>query len=175
MGRFAEKLSRLRWAFVVYFVILVGIDTVVAWKMAGGWLGSFPGTGLGRWRLTYWAFLLVYLLVAGLLLALGLWLFGRLPQRKNWARVVLLVVAWLTVLDAISSWLFTSGTSGFLPWIAGLAPDVDWHLAFLVDRIKDLLGFVFWGYAIYVLQVDKEVKGEFQTPPADASGTGPSA
>ncbi len=175
MSRFMEKLSRLRWVFVVYFFVLVGIDIVVGWKMAGGWQGSFAGTGLDRWWSTYWAFLLFYLLVSGVLLALGLWLFGRLPQKKNWARVVLLIVAWLTVMDAISTWLFTSGNEGFLPWLASLAPGLDWHKAFLVDRIKDLLGLVFWGYAIYTLQLDREAKREFQAIPPAASGTRPAA
>jgi len=175
MSRFKEKLSRLRWVFVVYFFVLVGIDIVVGWKMTGGGLGSFSGSGPVRSRLSYWAYLLLYLLVSVILFALGLWLFGRLPQRKNWARVALLIVAWLTVMDAISTWLFTSGNEGFLPWIASLAPGLDWHRAFLVDRIKDLLGLVFWGYAIYTLQVDREVKREFQAVPPAASGTGPAA
>jgi hypothetical protein len=48
-------------------------------------------------------------------------------------------------------------------------------MAFLVDRLKDLLGFVFWGYAIHTLQVDREVEREFQTLPPAASGTGPAA
>jgi hypothetical protein len=171
MGRFTEKLSRLRWAFVIYFAILVGVDVVAGWKMSRGWLGTWTG----GWKLSTEAFLAVFFLVSGLLFALGFWLFSLLLQKKNGARIVLLIVGWLAVLDALSSWVFTSGSGSFGSWLAGLAPGLAWQKVFLVDRIKDFLGLFFWGYAIYVLQVDKEVKREFLALPADASGTGPSA
>lgn len=170
MSRFPDKLSRLRVAYVVYFAVLVLVDVVAAWRMAGG--GGFGG-GVGRPGLTYGAFLAIYLPVSAVLFALGLWLIGTAARRKNWARVVLLVVGWLTVIDALFSLLFTAGTPQFARWLGGLVPGVDWARAILVDRIKDLLSLAYWAYLVYVLQFDPDVKGEFATagPPAQGQGS----
>lgn len=47
---------------------------------------------------------------------------------------------------------------------------LEWQRVLLVDRIKDFLGLVFWGYLVYILQVNPEVKRDFFQPP-QASGT----
>jgi hypothetical protein len=54
-----------------------------------------------------------------------------------------------------------------------LAPGLDWQRVLLVDRVKDLLGLLFWGYLIYVLQINAEVKRDFLGPlPLQTSGGG---
>lgn len=165
MSQITAKLSQLRGFFIVYFAVQLVVDIV----LGGDLMRESWGSGRGRWmahlQLSRGAFFTLTLLVAGLIFALGLWLFQQLSQKKNWARIVLLVVAWLTVADALLSLLFTSGTAGFLPWLYKLAPGLDWRRAILIDRIKDFLGLLFWGYLIFVLQVNRDVKSDFFRPP----------
>jgi hypothetical protein len=54
-----------------------------------------------------------------------------------------------------------------------LSPGLDWQRVLLVDRVKDFLGLLFWGYLIYVLQINAEVKRDFLEPlPLQTSGAG---
>jgi hypothetical protein len=84
---------------------------------------------------------------------------------------VLLVVGWLTVADALSSFLLTSGAAGFMSWLDSLEPGLYWPRVVLIDRTKDFIGLIFWGYLIYILQFKPEVKHEFCAS-AQASGPG---
>ncbi len=163
MSETTAKLSRLRWLFVIYFAAQLIVDLALGWDLAGGALER--GSGLGRWHLSQGAFLTLILLTEGALLALGLWLFHLLLKKKNGARIVLLIVGWLAVLDALSSWLFSAQTAGLTPWLNRLEPGLDWHRAMLVDHVKDLLGLLFWGYLIIVLQFKAGVKRDFVKPP----------
>lgn len=171
MSETTAKLSRLRRLFVIYFAAQLVVDLALGWDLAAGPLGR--GSWLGRWHLSQGAFLALVLLTEGALLAVGLWLFQLLLKRKNGARVALLIVGWLAVIDALSSWLFSSQTAGLTPWLNRLEPGLDWPRAILVDRVKDLLGFLFWGYSIIVLQLNAGVKRDFvNPPPAPGAKTG---
>jgi hypothetical protein len=161
----------LRGLFIVYFAAQLIVDIVLGWDLTRGTLGSWRGYGMGHIRLSQGGLLALTLSGAGVLFALGLWLFQQLLRRKNWARVVLLIVGWLTAIDAPLSLLFTSRATGLTPWLINLAPGLDWQRVLLVDRVKDLLGLLFWGYLIYVLQINAEVKRDFLEPP-QASGPG---
>ena len=173
MSGFPGKLARLRGLYIAYFAALIVIDMAASWKMAGGWLGGWPGKGQDYWSLSFEAFLAIFFLVTASLFALGFWLIHLTARKQNWARVVLLIVGWLTIIDALSSLLFTSQGAGFGSWLERLAPGVDWAKALLVDQVKDVLGLFFWGYLVYLLQFDAEVKREFPASGPDASGPGP--
>lgn len=170
MSQTTAKLTRLRGLFIAYFAAQLLVDIVLGWDLTRGALGSWRGYGLGVFRLSQGGLIALALSGAGILFVLGLWLFRKLLRRTNWARVVLLVVGWFAVIDAPFSLLFTSRATGFTPWLINLAPGVDWQRALLVDRVKDLLGLLFWGYLIFVLQVNAEVKRDFLEPPK-TSGT----
>lgn len=171
MNGTTATLSRLRWLFVIYFAAQLIVDLALGWDLAAGALGR--GFGLGRWHLSQGAFLTLILLTEGALLALGVWLFQQLIKRRNWARIVLLIVGWLAVLDALSSWLFSAQTAGLTPWLNRLEPGLDWHRAMVVDHVKDLLGLLFWGYSIVVLQFNAGLKRDFvNPPPAPGAKTG---
>ena len=165
MNHFPEKMSRLLWIFIAYFAVLFVIDVSAGWKMAGGWSGGWPG-------LPYRTFLAIFLPVSAVLFALGIWLLRLTAQKRRWARIVLLIVGWLTVIDALSSLLFTSSAPGVVPWLERLVPGVDWDKILLVDRAKDILALFFWGYLVYVLQFDRGVRGEFAAPGPASPGPG---
>ncbi len=164
MSQIDSKLSQLRGLFIIYFAVQLIVDFVLGWNLAREELGRGRGYGLGRLHLSRGAFLTLVLIVASFLFALGLWLFGQLLRRKNWARVVLLIIGWLAVADALLSFLLTSRAMGFMPWMHSLEPGLDWHRVVLIDRTKDFLGLIFWGYLIYVLQIHPEVKRVFLEP-----------
>ena len=100
MSQTTAKLTQLRGLFVAYFAAQLIVDIVLGWDLTRGALGSWRGYGLGGLRLSQGGLLVLTLSGAGVLFALGLWLFQQLLRRKNWARVVLLVVGWLTAIDA---------------------------------------------------------------------------
>jgi len=170
MSQISAKLSQLRWLFIVYFAVQLLVDMVLGWDFARVAPGTGRGYGLGRLQLSHGVLLTLTLFGAGVLFVLGLWLFQQLLRKKNWARVVLLIVGWLTVVDALLSFLFTSRATDFTTWLHNLAPGLDWQRALLVDRLKDSLGLLFWGYLIYILQVNPEMKRDFFQPP-QVSGT----
>jgi hypothetical protein len=171
MSQNTARLTQLRWLFVVYFAAQLIVDIVLGWDLTRAALRDGHGFWLGHLRLSHGGFLTLIFLGAGVLFALGLWLFHELLRKKNWARVVLLIVGWLTVIDALLGFLITSRATGFTPWLRDVVPGLDWQRALLVDRIKDFLGLIFWGYLIYILQVKSEVKRDF-FPPPQASGPG---
>ena len=170
MSQVTTKLHQLRGFFIFYFVAQLFVDVVMGWDLARVSLGRGRGFGPGRLGFSRGAFLMLTLLFAGVLFALALWFFQQMIQRKNWARIVLLIVGWVTVADALLSWLFTTQAGGFTPWLFSLVPGLDWQRALLVDRVKDFLGLLFWAYLIYVLQFTLEVKRSF-LPSAQASGS----
>ena len=38
---------------------------------------------------------------------------------------------------------------------------INWDTVMMVDRINDLVGLIFWDYAIYILQINDDVKKIF--------------
>jgi len=171
MSQIDAKLSQLRGFFIICFAAQIIVDLVLGWDLIQNERGGVRGYGLGRLNLSSGALLILALIIAGILLALGLWLFRQLMLRKNWARIVLLVVGWVTVADALSSFLLTSGAAGFMSWLDSLEPGLHWPRVVLIDRTKDFIGLIFWGYLIYILQFKPEVKREFCAL-TQASGTG---
>jgi len=169
MSQIDAKLSQLRGYFIICFVAQLIVDFILGWDLIRNERGGVRGYGLGRLNLSSGTLLILALIIAGILLALGLWLFRQLLLKKNWARIVLLVVGWVTVADALSSFLITSGVGGFMSWLDSLEPGLHWPRVVLIDRTKDFIGLIFWGYLIYILQFKPEVKREFCAP-AHASG-----
>jgi hypothetical protein len=156
------KLYRLRGVFVVYFVVKSIVGALVARSVLRpefgthfGWRG-FPGGPI----------LLFSLMVAALVLLVALLIFSQLLLRKNWARVLLLVIAWLTVVSAVFSLLASAHFSEMGSWISRWLPEMDWEKLMQFDRIQKVFELLFWGYLISVLQFDPKVTQEFHPRPA---------
>lgn len=159
----AIKLYRLRGWFVLYFALKSIAGAVVAAIILKP--GHFGGPGRFGWRgFSAGSLLFFSLMVAAVILAIALLIFGQLLLRKNWARVLLLVIAWLTVISAVFSLLASARISDMGPWIAQWLPDMDWQELMQFDRIQKVFELLFWGYLISVLQFDAEVRKEFFAP-----------
>ncbi len=151
------KLYRLRGIFVAYFVLKSLIGVVVAWSV----LQPMAGRRFGGWGGAPGSLAFFSLMVAALILAVALLVFGRLLQRRNWARVLLLVIGWLAVIGAVFSLLMTTPSSRFAAYIAQWLPDMDWEKLMNFDRFQKVFALLFWGYLISVLQFDTAVRDEF--------------
>lgn len=146
-----EKLTRLRLYFIIYFIVKIIIDIA-----AGSHITSTMTEYLG---IPASMFYLVAIIANLILFLAGLLLFHFLLDKRNWARIVFLVIGWLAVFDFFTSLLLSSKAGEFLIHIDS---NVNWDQLMLVDRATDLVGFIFWGYAIFVLMFDPGVKRIFQ-------------
>jgi len=158
-----NKLSQLRVLFALYILaktiveIVLGSGICLDSLEAGGmsWLIRFFGSHL--------AIPIMAILSNGVLLLLGLVLFHFLLQKRNWARILLLIIGWINVIDALSGILFHTQVTRFL---SHFSFGVDWERILYLDRVTDILGLIYWGYAIVVLQFTDSVRREFFAPPA---------
>jgi hypothetical protein len=165
------KLYRLRGIFIAYFVLKSIAGTVVAWIT----LRPAYGVHFGR-RVFSPGWLAAYSLMIAAVILLVAWLvFAQLLQRRNWARVLLLVFGWLAVIGAVFSLLVSTHAGELGSWLSRLAPEtagMDWDRLLLYDRIQKAFELLFWGYLISVLQFDHAVRDEFFPGPG-ADGTPP--
>jgi hypothetical protein len=128
---------------------------------AGGmsWLIRFFGS--------HFAIPILAIFSNGVMLLLGLVLFHFLLEKRNWARIILLIVGWVNVVDAVSGLLFHDVASRFLSYFR---VGIDWDRILYLDRVTDILGLFFWGYLILLLQFSENVRREFFAPKVTTSG-----
>jgi ABC-type Fe3+-siderophore transport system permease subunit len=157
------KLYRLRGWFVLYFVLKSVVGAVVAAAVLKpaqlSRLGRFNERNFSTASLLFFS-----LVVTALILAVALLIFARLLERKNWARLLLLVIGWLTVFGAILSLLSSTQMADMGAWVSHWLPEWDWQKLVNFDRIQKIFEILFWGYLIFVLQLDEEVKKDFFPP-----------
>ncbi len=170
MSSTSVKLYRLRGIFVVYFVLKSIVGAIIAF-------GILRPIAVGRYSLQEWSpgSLAVFSLTITAVILLLAWLvFGQLLLRRNWARVLLLVIGWLTVVSAIASLLLAPPVSAMGSWLSRwVAPlGMDWQKLLAYDRVQKVFELLFWGYLISVLQFDHAVRDEFFPGPG-AEGAPP--
>jgi len=159
-----NKLSQLRVLFVIYMLAKTVVEIILGSRIclesldAGGvsWLVRFFGSHLTVPILSIFG--------NGILLFLGLGLFYFLLQKTDWARTVLLIVGWINVVDALSGILFHSEASRIL---SHFSFGIDWDQVLYLDRVTDILGLIYWGYLISVLQFDSRVRQDFFSSPTE--------
>ncbi len=143
-----KQLKRLRIVFIIYFLAKISIDIAAGGSISSGLMSYLTPT-------TYYIFAIIGNII---LFLIGLWLFYFLMDKRQWARIVLLIVGWLAVVDFFSSFL-TSITGVEL--LNRIDPSTDWNVIIQIDRVSDFIGLIFWGYAIFILQFNTEVKNLF--------------
>jgi hypothetical protein len=165
------KLYRLRGIFVVYFVVKSVVGAVVAARFLRPLASGRHGFGLRVWPAGAMAFF--GLVMAAVVLLVAWLVFGELLRRRNWARVLLLVIGWLAVAGAVFTLLSASQAGDLTGWLSRWIPglDLDWERLMHFDRVQKVFELLFWGYLISVLQFDPGVKKEFLAPPP-AAGAG---
>jgi hypothetical protein len=157
------KLFRLRGIFVVYFLAKSLVGTAVAWSVIRLGDPGLWGARAGFHELQPRSVVLLALTSVALILAVAWLIFGQL-LRKNWARILLLVIGWLTVISAVFTLLASPRVGELGSWLSRLAPataGMDWGKLLKYDRIQKVFELFFWGYLIWVLQFDSAVRDEF--------------
>jgi len=84
--------------------------------------------------------------------------FYFLLDKRYWARIVLLIIGWLAVIDFFSSML--SSTAG-IELLNRIDPSTNWDAIIQIDRVTDFVGLLFWGYTIFILLFNTDVKKLF--------------
>jgi len=159
------KLHRLRSWFVIYFVLKSVVGAVLAAVVLKpaqlSRLGHFDERSFSTASLLFFS-----LVVTALILAVALLIFARLLERKNWARLLLLVLGWLAVVSACFGLLMTASSPDMTSWLSRLVPNMNmnWEKLLQYDRVQKIFELLFWGYLIAVLQFDEAVKKEFFPP-----------
>jgi hypothetical protein len=156
-----ERLQRLRVWYVAYSLFNLVFGTwasvmVVATLRRSDVpfqevLESVPDGAIIAWSL----------FVGGAVLALGLLLFHHLVLRKPWARVIMLVIAWLTGISSLLSLISSCGLYAPSGWLMQIMPGVDWAMVGLFSTVANLSSLAFSVYTIRVLQFDDTIRQEF--------------
>ena len=150
-----KTLSLLRLFFIVYLVTRTIVEITLGSEIINDVFRGIHSRGLSHLYISPIALATFSFIVY---LAIGLWLFHFLFQQRNWARILLLIVGWLTVGSAVFDMVFHPQISGLLTQIDH---NTDWNRILFLDRVMGLLGLIYWGYLIYVLQFDRTVKHDF--------------
>lgn len=158
-----KKLSNLRLFFILYLIIKLIVELVFGSGFYEDSLQDMPVPEFVKSPVT---FVITTLLSNGFLILIGLLFFYYLLQKKNWARIVLIIIGLLNVVDAITGLLFNTKLTAFITQF--ISPQ-DWGQILYLDRITDIIGLIFWGYAVYLLMGSEEVKELFS--PVDQNGT----
>ena len=168
MNDASATLRWLRGLFVAYFLARNLVAIALAWPAFGA--GS---TVLAADRDVPLApFMAFGFLVEIVLFAVAMWIFAQLLQRKTWARLLLLIVGWIALAGAF----FGALAGPRLASIAGLhgqlaleGSGLDWNRVMAAGLLQNILAVAFWGYLLYVLNVNRRVRAEFtpHTPARD--------
>lgn len=156
------KLARLRNWFIVWFILEAVVGTAVAAYVVDG-LRYLPwprdaGAGMSA-QFTMAA----GILVSAFILFLALLVFDALLDLSTWARMVLLVVGWLTVGSALLGLLLLPASLTILGSMRGLI-GVHGSAMTSVDLLTKATDLAYWGWAVYALQFDPPVRNAFLPP-----------
>ena len=163
-------LRRLRDWFLVWFVAEAVVGTVVAaWVLDG--LGRWPflrhalgGVGAAGTVLAGFGVSLVLLLLAMAVL-------DALQRLQPWARIVMLVMGWITVVSAAINLLMLPASAELLESVVEFTGG-DWPALVAVSALTELADLVFWSWVIYVLQMNPAVRDAYCSPAPLPAGSG---
>ena len=164
MNGTTATLRRLRTLFVVYFLARTSVGIALTWPAFGLAVNDIEGRSASHGQVPLAPVMAFGRLLEVGLFALGFWILTQLLHRKNWARVLLLIVGWLAVLGALFALSTNSQIASLGRSFGHIVPGLDWQRIAQVGVIQDALALIFWGYLVYVLQIDDRVKGEFLGP-----------
>jgi len=152
-------LRRLRNWFLVWFVAEALVGTAAAAYVLDGMsrdglLGRVTG------RVSAEGTVLASLVVSLMLLLLAWIVLTALLDLKPWARIVMLVVGWITVASAALTLLTLPATWAHVEPM-GVLTGADWSALEAVNVPAKVADLAFWLWAIYVLQVNAVVREAF--------------
>ena len=159
MNAVHARLRRLRDWFVVWFVAEAAVGTVVAAYVLDGmghhslWRDVTGGSGAAGTILAGIVVSLVLLLLAWVVLE-------ALLDFQPWARMVMLVIGWITVAAAALNLLTLPASAALLATVVELMGG-DWSMLVAATALAKLADLAFWSWVIYVLQVNPAVRHAF--------------
>ncbi len=163
-------LRRLRTGFVVWFGVQAVLGTAVAVLVIEG-LRRHPMLGAAM-RGATWEITVTSGFVASVLLfALAMLVFVALLDLKRWARLLLLVVGWITAAGALLSLLGLSGSAALADSVLDLSSS-DWAAVQAGTVVTKAIDLAFWSWLFYTLQMNPAVRDAFRHA---AGGCAPAA
>jgi hypothetical protein len=152
-------LRRLRDWFLVWFV---------AEAAAGSAIAAYVLDGMGRHALLRYATggvsaaqtILAAAVVSLILLLLAWAVLEALLDLRPWARMVMLVIGWITVVSAALNLLTLPASVALLESVVQIMGG-DWSVLVVASAITKLADLAFWSWAIYVLQMKPAVRSAF--------------
>jgi hypothetical protein len=152
-------LRRLRDWFLVWFVFeAVAGTAAAAYVLDGMGRHSFLRYTTGGVGAT--GTILAGIVVSLVLLLLAWAVLEAILDLQPWARIVMLVIGWITVVSAALNLLALPASAGLLELVVDLMGG-DWAVVMAASALTKLADLVFWSWAIYVLQMNPSVRAAF--------------
>jgi hypothetical protein len=152
-------LRRLRDWFLVWFVAEAAVGTAVAACVLDGMshhsLLRYATGGVGA------AGTILAGIVVSLVLLLLAWVvLEALLDLQPWARMVMLVIGWLTAVSAAINLLTFPASVALVEPVVELIGG-DWSVMIAASAVTKLADLAFWGWAIGALQLNPAVRKAF--------------
>ena len=162
-------LRRIRDWFLVWFVAEAAVGTVAA---------AYVLDGMGRHPLLRYATggagaagtVLAGIIVSLALLLLAWVVLEALLDVQPWARMVMLVIGWITALSAAFNLLTLPVSAALLESVVELMGG-EWSVLMAGSTLAKLADFAFWSWVIYTLQFNPAVRGSFLHPACLPAGS----
>jgi hypothetical protein len=152
-------LRRIRGWFIVWFAIQ-SVAGLAAAVYVVEWLRHAPVIRRAMQGTTPDVTLIAGIAVVALLLGLALLVLEALSHRRPWARLVMLVIAWITAVGAGIDLLTIPGAAALLGSRLDLAAG-QWSLLQATTMVTKSVDLVFWSWVIYTLQARQDVRDAF--------------
>jgi hypothetical protein len=161
MATTTERLQRLRRWFVIYYAFNLFVGTWASVVVVDAIRMSSLPHALSLERIPAGLVIAFSLLVGGVVFGVALVLFQQLLLRKNWARVVMLIIAWLTAVSSGISVFSSCGLFSPSGWLLQMLPEANWAIIGLTNVTTNVASLAFSMYMIRTIQFDQEVRAEF--------------
>lgn len=162
MDAIESALRRIRGWFIAWFVLQSVAGLAIAVYVVE-MLRHQPVLGHALAGATPEVTLVWGIVVASLLLGLALLVLEALVQRRPWARIVMLVIAWVTVVGAGIDLLTVPGAAALVGQRLGIG-EGDWDAIQAATVVTKTVDVLFWSWVIYTLQFTPAVRGVFEEP-----------
>lgn len=160
-----QKLQTLQAGFAGMYLINLFIGLAVTMLVLPDAVGGLSGGIFPGWLLNV---SMGFSLMVGLVILVLAWLvYGRLRKGQPWARILLLIIAWVEGVSGLLS-LLTLPLMFKLPVLSWLAPRAFSETVLAAGVITNLLKAAFAAWFIWTVQFDPEVRRFFPRPSAPA-------
>ena len=165
------RLRRLRDWFLVWFVVEAAAGIAAAAYVLDGMshhaVLRYATGGVGAAGTVF----------AGIVVSLGLLLLAwamleALQALRPWARMVVLIIGWITVVSAALDLLMLPVQATFVESVAAFTGG-DWRALVATSALTKLADLLFWGYTIHTLQANPAVREAFAGRAASPAGGEP--